>query len=70
MQTSTSPLLNPDLAGKYIGISTKTIYSYCSARRIKHYRIGGRLRFKTEDLDLFLNQNCVEVANPKLGGGK
>ena len=42
---------------KRIGISASKLYQLASARRIAHYRIGGKIVFSDADIDAFL-QTC------------
>jgi excisionase family DNA binding protein len=41
-------------ASKRIGISPSTLYQLVAARKIPHYRVGGKIIFQEEDIASFL----------------
>jgi excisionase family DNA binding protein len=43
-------------ASKAIGISRSELYKLLSARRIAHYRIGGKIVVSQTDIDAFLGR--------------
>ena len=43
---TTTTTLNVGEAARRIGISPSKVYQLASARRISHYRIGGKIVFK------------------------
>lgn len=51
-------------AAKKIGISTSKIYQLAAARRISHYRVGGKPIFSDDDVAAFLASCRVGVATP------
>jgi len=47
--------LDIDGAADYLGVSVRTMRRYLASGRLKARRVGGRqLRFRSEDLDAFL----------------
>ena len=47
-----------------IGISASKVYQLVSARRIAHYRIGGKIIFSEPDVASFLESCHVGTAAP------
>jgi len=41
-------------AARKIGISTSKLYQLVAARRIAHYRVGGKIVFSEDDITSFL----------------
>jgi len=52
-------------AVKVLGISQSKLYEFVAARRIAHYRIGGKILFADEDLAVYLQGCRVERAEEK-----
>jgi excisionase family DNA binding protein len=48
----------------YLNIKTKTLYAMVEAGDIPHYRIGRLIRFKREDVDLWMEEKKVMGSNP------
>ncbi len=46
-------------AADYTGLSTHTIYTMTSHRRIPHVKLGGKLLFDVALLDQWIKQNTV-----------
>lgn len=46
-------------AADYIGLSTHTIYTMTSHRKIPHVKLGGKLLFDLALLDEWIKQNTV-----------
>ena len=53
-------------AAKRIGISASKLYQLVEARRIAHYRIGGKIVFAEADIDAFLATCRVGAATPEV----
>ena len=53
-------LLRPDEVAKALGITTNTVYKWCSRGLIPHFRLEKCIRFKIEDVQEFLNRRRVE----------
>jgi excisionase family DNA binding protein len=51
-------------AAKRIGISASKLYQLAAARRIAHYRIGGKIIFGEDDLAAFMAICHVDVVAP------
>jgi len=49
-----------DLAD-YLGIKPRTVYALVEEKRIPHYRIGRLIRFKREEIDLWMEGNRQET---------
>jgi excisionase family DNA binding protein len=57
-----------DLAD-YLGIKPSTVYALVEEKRIPHYRIGRLIRFKREEIDLWMEgnrQETLDLAGKKL----
>jgi len=52
-------------AGEYTGLSTHTIYTMVSHRKIPHVKLGGKLLFDLALLDQWIKQNTVMPMPPK-----
>lgn len=48
-------------AAKKIGVCTKTIRSWLKAGKLDGYLVGGRYRFKPEDIDAFFKRARFEA---------
>jgi excisionase family DNA binding protein len=49
-------LLDINEAADYLNLSTSTLYSWVSQRRIPHLKIGGRVRFDKKVLDRWIKR--------------
>lgn len=54
--------LSVKAAARRLGISVSKLYQLVSARRIGHYRIGGKILFSEQDVEVFLTGCRVGVA--------
>lgn len=45
----------------YLGIPKWTLYQWVSQRRIPHYKLGGLLRFKREEIEDWARGNFIGV---------
>lgn len=50
-------------ASRKLGVSASTLYQLASRRAIAHYKVGGKILFKPEDLDVYLESCRVGVAS-------
>ncbi len=48
-------------AADYLGMSLDTVYYFVSTKQIPHIKLGGRLRFKKDQLDKWIESKQVEV---------
>jgi excisionase family DNA binding protein len=53
-------LLSPHGAAEALGISVPTIYRLVERRAIAFVRVGGRLRFRPEDIDRYVITHRVQ----------
>ena len=47
-------------AAEYLNVSKSTLYKYTSEATIPYYKIGSRILFKTEELDVWLKERKVK----------
>ena len=55
-----SKLLDVNGATRYLGVSTGFIRNQVTERRMVHYKLGGRVMFRREDIYQFVDQNKRE----------
>ncbi|EFH88806.1 helix-turn-helix domain-containing protein [Ktedonobacter racemifer] len=60
-QPSVSYLTAPQVAAK-LGLSRSQIYAMVAERSIPHYKIGGSIRFNPIEIDAWLSESQVPVA--------
>ena len=53
-------------AAQKIGISKSKLYQLAQARRIAHYRVGGKIVFSEPDIDAFLETCRVGAVTPSV----
>lgn len=58
--TMPQPLLTPIDLAKYLGISKATMQRLIAKRCIPFHKIGGSLRFKQTDVEMYLEKNRVK----------
>jgi len=51
--------LSLEEAGKYLGLSKKTLYQFTHKKTIPYYKPNNKVYFKVEDLDNWINKNRV-----------
>jgi excisionase family DNA binding protein len=56
-------MLDVNRAASYLGVSTSFIRNLVAQRRVVHYKLGGRVMFRREDIDRFVDQNKREFAD-------
>lgn len=54
-------LLDPESAGKMLGIRTLTIYKWVRERKIPFLKVGGALRFRPSALEAWLKDREHKV---------
>jgi len=60
IQTSPSRrIVDIETAAEHCGLSRKTLYSYVSARRVPHIKLGRAVRFDLGELDRWLDEHKV-----------
>lgn len=55
--TSDPKLLDVRAAANYLGVSTSFIRNLVAQRSVVHYKVGGRLLFRIEDIDQLVDRN-------------
>jgi excisionase family DNA binding protein len=58
-------LLTVDDVARVLALRPSTVRTYCEDRRLAHVRIGGRLRFKAEDIAEWIEHHRVRRRNRK-----
>lgn len=56
-------LLNIEEAAAILGVKVKTVYAWVHAKKIVHYKIGGLLKFKSRELEEWIEKSRVEILN-------
>ncbi len=46
-------------AAQYLGVPVSSIYQLCHKRELAYYRPGKRSYFKQQDLDEYMQRNCM-----------
>jgi excisionase family DNA binding protein len=49
----------------YINIKEKTIYAKVEAKQIPHFKIGGLIRFKKDEIDQWIEEQRVGIGGDK-----
>jgi len=52
-------------AAEYLGTPVRHVRTLVETRRLLHYKLSGKIRFKVTDLDAFLEASRVDVRPPK-----
>lgn len=52
-------LLSVQETADYLGVSTQTIYKMSSQRRLPKTKIGGRLRFDLQQLNVWIREHTL-----------
>ncbi len=58
-------LLTVDEAADFTRLSTKTLYTYASQKRIPHIKLGSRLMFDRFKLEEWIRSNAVPAAGAR-----
>lgn len=58
--TQLPAILKPEELADFLRISKTSVYRLVEKREIITYTVGKSLRFKKEDINNYLNQNCDE----------
>jgi len=58
----TKPLMNITETSLFLGIAKDTIYAWVHKRQIPFVKLGGRLFFKTKDIEQFIEDNTFKPA--------
>lgn len=53
-------ILRPGELAEFLNISKSTVYRLVEKRQIQFYKVSGGLRFKLEDVLIFLEKNRIE----------
>lgn len=59
--------ISPNEAADRLQVSPKTIRKWCQARRLPYVKVGGRIRIRPADLELFVKRygSSSEDRDPK-----
>ena len=57
--TPSSTLLTVGQAADYLSLKRSRVYDLVRQRRIPHYKIGSSLRFRVDELDKWLEDECT-----------
>lgn len=60
-----SSLLDVTAAATFLNVSEKTVRRWANAGELGHVRAGKLLRFRQEDLDVFVAARTVQAARPR-----
>ena len=60
------PLMTVKDLSSYLNIPVSSLYKWVSEKRIPHYKLRERLRFRREDIDAWMEKDCYreEVPSP------
>ncbi len=58
-----SEYLDIQSLSQHLGIKVSTLYSLAAERKIPHYRVGRLIRFKKEDINLWMESQKEECAD-------
>jgi excisionase family DNA binding protein len=56
-----SRLWNSLEVSDYLGVSTRTLYRYVKSRKLTAIKLDGDLRFRTEDVERFLEKRTLRA---------
>jgi len=54
-------MMTPDEVADILSVAKITIYRLMSKRQIKFSKIGGRIRFKSEDIERYIEDSSTET---------
>jgi excisionase family DNA binding protein len=60
MSTSNTPLLSVSEAAEYLRISVFTLRTWVSQRKLSFIKLGSRVLFRREDLELFVASRVIK----------
>ena len=67
----TSPYLTIEKAGELLGVHVKTLMKWKSkGRGPKFLKLGGRIRYRQEDLDAFIAASVIDPATAVIARNK
>jgi excisionase family DNA binding protein len=56
-------------AAEYLGISYWLLLELAKKKQIPHFKLGGRVMFRTDTLDLWIkNQEAISISQPQSPG--
>jgi excisionase family DNA binding protein len=61
----TKEFLNIDELSEYLSIKKSTLYSMVENGELPHYKIGRQLRFRRDDLEIWLESHRKNEINPE-----
>jgi excisionase family DNA binding protein len=63
---SIPPLFSPDELAAFLGVSKPTVYRLVEKRSLPFYKIGGSLRFKSDEVMEYVGKCRIKPANELL----
>jgi excisionase family DNA binding protein len=54
-------LMTPDQVADILSVAKITVYRIMAKRKIRFSKIGGRVRFRREDIERYIEENSVET---------
>ena len=60
-----SSFLNVKEVATYLALKASTVYSLVEEKKIPHYRIGRQIRFKSSEIDQWMEKQREEVVDVK-----
>lgn len=60
------PLLDVERAAAYLGVSQPFVRRLVLERRVRYYKVGKFVRFRSADLDVFVNAGRMEPTTVEL----
>ncbi|MDP8937002.1 MAG: helix-turn-helix domain-containing protein [Actinomycetota bacterium] len=68
--TDGQPLLDVEGAAAYLGVSQPFVRRLVLERRVRYYKVGKFVRFRSADLDAFVNAGRTEPRKVELAGSR
>lgn len=67
MDVEGSPWLDAEGAARHLGMSSAFVRKCVLQNRLRHYKVGRRLRFHPDDLDEFVRSGQVDAERGPIG---
>lgn len=63
--TINEPLMNPEQAAEFLGVTVGTLYTHCQQNTLPHLKVGKLLRFRPSSLAAWVAANETAVKEAK-----